>query len=73
MLTPRDVALRLCISISLVYQLCKEHQLKHFRFGASGKRGRIRIEESEVDRYVLENARVASPERLPELKHLKLQ
>ena len=52
MLTPKTVAERLGISISLVYRLCNEGSLKHFRFGGAGKRGRVMIDEQDVAAYV---------------------
>jgi excisionase family DNA binding protein len=73
MLTPYQVACRLCVSLSLVYQLCKEQQLKHYRFGAEGKRGRIRIEESEVERYLSEQLQVTSSPAITTFRHLRLQ
>ncbi len=73
LITPRQVANRLCISLSLVYQLCRQQQLKHYRFGAEGKRGRIRIEESEVDRYLSEQLQVTSSPAIPTFRHLRLQ
>ena len=73
LITPRQVASRLCISLSLVYQLCRQQQLKHYRFGAEGKRGQIRIEESEVDRYLSEQLQVTSSPAIQTFRHLRLQ
>ena len=73
MLTPRQAANRLGVSQSLVYQLCNELVLQHYRIGGKGKRGRIRIEEEEVERYRQSCLRDASQAvHLPPLKHLSL-
>jgi excisionase family DNA binding protein len=73
MLTPRQAANRLGVSPSLVYQLCDERVLKHYRIGGKGKRGRIRIEEAEVERYRESCLRDASQlVAVPPLKHLSL-
>lgn len=69
-MTVRQAAERLGISASLVYALCRDGVLKHFRHGRPGKRGTIRIPEQAVAEYI------ASCERRPyaamELKHLHL-
>jgi excisionase family DNA binding protein len=71
MLTPRQAADRLGVSLSLVYQLCDELTLAHYRVGGKGKRGRIRIDEAEVERFRESCLREASPP-IPTLKHLSL-
>lgn len=71
MLTPSQAAKRLGVSLSLVYDLCRELVLKHYRFGGKGRRGRILIEEGEVERYRLACLRDPAPP-LPPLKHLTL-
>ena len=45
------------ISTSLLYQICSERRLPHFRLGRDGKRGKILIEESDLIAF-LEMARV---------------
>ena len=52
MLTPKMAAERLGVSISLVYRLCNEGSLKHFRFGGAGRRGRVMIAEQDLTAYV---------------------
>ena len=61
MLSPQQASEQLGVSLSLIYQLCKRGHMKHFRFGVPGKRGHIRIEESEVERYRTACASVSSP------------
>ena len=73
MISPREAATRLGVSISLVYQLCREMALKHYRIGGRGKRGRILIEESELDRYRAACERDSQlPSPLLPLKHISL-
>lgn len=46
MLTPKQVAERVGVSDSLVYEWCAQGLLKHYRFGGKGRRGCIRIEST---------------------------
>ncbi len=73
MLSPREAAMRLGISLSLVYQLCKDGQLEHYRLGSRGKRGRIRIALSEVERFLAESVRRLQPTLSSQFKHLDIQ
>jgi len=52
LLTPKEAKERLRISLSLVYQLVDERRLKAIRIGGEGKRGKVLIEESEIERFV---------------------
>jgi excisionase family DNA binding protein len=75
MLSPKAAAERIGVSASLIYQLCGEGVLRHFRFGGKNKRGRIRIEDSEVERYrqlCLRDPAELLPSQLM-LKHLTLE
>jgi hypothetical protein len=56
-LTPRQAAKCAEVSVSLVYQWCDERLLTHFRLGGRGKRGRIMIDEEELDTF-LDSCRV---------------
>lgn len=47
----KEFAARLGISTSLVYALCDAGVIAHTRHGRPGKRGCIRIDEAEADRY----------------------
>jgi excisionase family DNA binding protein len=73
MLSARQAATRLGVSLSLVYQLCSEMVLKHYRIGGKGKRGRICIEESEVEQYRQSCIRESSRLPVRTLKHLTLE
>ena len=52
MLTVKEVSERLRVSVSLVYSLCEDHLLPHYRMGGKGKRGKILIEESVLDAFL---------------------
>lgn len=71
MLTPKQVADRVGVSDSLVYEWCGQNLLKHYRFGGKGKRGCIRIEEADLDAFLASCRHDARPE-LPPLKHIRL-
>lgn len=74
MLTVKQAAKRIGVSPALIYQWCDERRLPHFRCGGSGRRGRILIDETDLDNF-LQSMRVTvtdapSPD-LP-LRHIKL-
>lgn len=71
MLTPQEAAKRLGVSASLIYQLCRELVLKHYRLGGKGKRGRIRIDAEEIERFRAVCCRDGLSV-LPPLKHLTM-
>lgn len=74
MLRVSQVASRLNLSASKVYQLIERGQLSHYRLGAS-----IRISEEQLTAYLMETERRRSvPERprarhRPRLRHISLQ
>lgn len=51
-LTARQAAERAGVSLSLVYLLCEERRLPHYRIGSEGKRGRILIDAEDLDRFI---------------------
>lgn len=65
LLTAKEAAERLRVSASVIYTLCGSGQIKHYRFGATGKtgkgRGLIRIEEEDLNTYIAENCRQIVP------------
>lgn len=75
LLTVKDVAQRLKISVSCVYQLVETGKLSHHRIGLG--RGAIRVSEADVAEF-LRSCRSRSktqPDQKPartKLKHLKL-
>jgi excisionase family DNA binding protein len=48
-LSPKQAAERAGVSPSLIYTWCAEGRLAHFRLGAEGRRGRIRIDPADLD------------------------
>ena len=52
MLTPAQAAERVGISVSLIYQLCAERRLPHFRIGGDGRRGKLLIDEADLETFL---------------------
>ena len=51
-LTPKQAADRLGVSPNLIYVLCQEGRLPHYRIGADGRRGRILIDPADLDEFI---------------------
>ena len=58
-LTTKQAAERAGVSVSMIYQWCHERLLPHYRVGASGRRGKILVEESDLEAF-LASCRVES-------------
>jgi excisionase family DNA binding protein len=71
MMTVRQVADKIGVSDSLVYEWCSAGLLTHYRFGSKGRRGKIMIDEAELDAFLSSCRQEARPE-VPPLKHIKL-
>jgi excisionase family DNA binding protein len=71
MLTSKQAAEKIGVSDSLIYEWCAAGVLPHYRFGRKGRRGTIRIDESELEAFLAGCRREARPE-VPALKHIKL-
>ena len=54
LLTPKEAAVKARVSPSLIYTLCNEQRLPHYRIGTDGKRGRILIDPADLDRFIQE-------------------
>lgn len=70
MLTIKAASEKFPLSKSLLYELCKQGRLKHYRVGARG-RGKILVDEKDLS-ALLEDCRVEDP--LPDdgpLKHIR--
>jgi excisionase family DNA binding protein len=51
-LTVKQAAAKAGVSPSQIYQWCAERRLVHYRFGGRGRRGSIRIEDSDLDAFL---------------------
>lgn len=73
LLKVQQVAERLGVSASLVYQLCAEGVLAHFRLGGKDKRGRVMVDESDLTAF-MENCRREASASAPllSLRHINL-
>lgn len=71
MLTPKQVAEKIGVSVSLVYQWCKDGLLEHLRLGAKGKRGKVLIEPNAVEKF-LQSCKQRPPTPMT-LKHIRLE
>jgi len=71
MLTPKQAADKIGVSDSLIYEWCSAGLLPHYRFGRSGRRGKILIDDTELDAFMAAHHRKARVEA-PPLKHITL-
>jgi excisionase family DNA binding protein len=73
-LTPQQAAKKTGVSVSLIYLWCSEKRLLHYRLGAKGKRGRILIEEMELEKLVETQKVAINPKPTPNssLKHIQI-
>jgi excisionase family DNA binding protein len=72
MLTVRQVAEKIGVSDSLVYEWCSQGLLSHYRFGKPGRRGKILIDEAELEGFLAAHRQEARPQTVPPLKHIRL-
>jgi len=66
MLTVKQAAELAGVSESLIYLLCDERRLPHYRPGGKGKRGKILIDPRDLDAY-MQSCRIAA-EECPQIK-----
>ena len=52
MLSVKQAAERIGVSDSLIYAWCSAGQLVFFRFGCKGKRGKLLIDEKDLDEFL---------------------
>jgi excisionase family DNA binding protein len=71
MLTPKQVAERIGVSDSLIYEWCSEGLLPHYRMGRKGKRGKVLIEEADLTAFLASCRHEAKPD-VPPLKHIRI-
>ncbi len=71
--TPKQAAQKTGVSDSLVYEWCALGLLTHYRFGKPGRRGKILIDETELEAFLAKCKQPGRPhEAAPVLKHIKL-
>lgn len=72
-LTVKQVAERASVSQSLVYEWEAQGSLPCYRFGRPGRRGAIRVDPLELEKFVARCKQEATPptSTLPPLKHIK--
>ena len=79
-LTVREAAKRAGVCPSLVYHWCSAKLLSHYRVGGMGRRGKIVIDDADLESFLQKfrvEAEVATPKPPPRppklaLKHLSL-
>ena len=59
-LSPKAAAARAGVSVALVYEWCQSGRLPHYRFGRAGARGKIMVDENDLDEF-LASCRVTAP------------
>jgi excisionase family DNA binding protein len=72
-ITVSEAADRAGVSVSLVYQWCAERRLPHFRLGRCGRRGKLLIEQDDLDVF-LESSRVEATQeetQVDDLHHIR--
>lgn len=79
-LTVQQAATRAGVCVNLVYNWCQSRRLAHYRLGGEGRRGRILIDDSDLEAFLqaclIEPAVAVSPstaphDRKPTLKHIR--
>jgi excisionase family DNA binding protein len=61
------------VSDSLVYEWCAEMLLVHYRFGKKGRRGKLMIDEKDLEAFLASCRQEARPRaEVPPLKHIIL-
>ncbi len=71
MLTVKQVAERIGVSDSLIYEWCSAGLLRHYRFGGKGRRGKLLIEENDLEAF-LAACRHEAQREAPLLQHIRL-
>jgi excisionase family DNA binding protein len=71
LLTVKEAAGRLGISLSLVYELCKVGLIRCTRHGRPGKRGCIRIAEADLHAYLAAKTTAERHEDEEPLRHIR--
>ena len=70
-MTPKQVAERVGVSDSLVYEWCSQGLLPHYRVGRKGRRGKLLIDEKDLEAFLAGCRQEARPQ-VPPLKHIRI-
>jgi excisionase family DNA binding protein len=52
LLTPKEASELYPLSVSLIYQLCEERRLAHYRLGGKGKRGKLLLSPHDIEAFI---------------------
>jgi excisionase family DNA binding protein len=72
LISVKAAAKKIGVSQALVYQLCAEGTLPHYRVGGKGKRGKIVIDPNELENYFQGRRVEPAPGTQPPLGHIIL-
>ena len=73
LLTVKQAAELAGVSDSLVYEWCAENLVVHYRFGKKGHRGKVMIDEKDLEAFLASCRQEVRPgAETPQLKHIKL-
>ncbi|MCI0458329.1 MAG: helix-turn-helix domain-containing protein [Gemmataceae bacterium] len=75
MLSVKEAAKRWGVSAALIYGWVESGELPHYRLGASGRRGTIRIAEADMEAFLAARKRggsLPSPPAPRPFKHVRL-
>jgi excisionase family DNA binding protein len=71
LVTVKQAASKACVSASLVYEWCQSGSLPHYRFGRPGKRGKILIDEADLQGFLAGCRRYGPVETDEPLKQIR--
>jgi excisionase family DNA binding protein len=69
LMNAKQAASRSGLSLSLIYRLCAEGRLPHYRVGGEGRRGKLLIAEADLEAF-LQSCRVEGADDGP-LRHIR--
>ena len=69
----KQAAERIGVSDSLVYEWCSAGRLVHFRLGRKGKRGKVLIDEKDLEAFLAACRQESRPQiSIPPLEHIRM-
>jgi excisionase family DNA binding protein len=70
-LTAAEAAEQTGMSVSSIYEACKNRRLAHYKMSGRGRRGKVLIRPADLQAFI-ESQRVEAGKPLPPLKHIVL-